>query len=171
MVVGDIDFYFAWPDSISVQAKINWTNPLTHDVLFSGLIPEDATAYFYAIVSTDRKIWTTHYIGKVYAQKSSQRHRSADHVARLKELQENYPTRIFHLTLGTPIFDGEIEIPNETVIDQIEGLLIYSNWNEEMVNKRKIDTFHCASQISLENTGFSNHLCKRSAYGIFYSDE
>jgi hypothetical protein len=171
MRLEDVDFYFAWPDAVSVQAKIEWTVPSTHDVLFSGLIAEDATAYFYAIVSLDKKIWFTHYIGKVYVQNSSKRHRAADHIARLKELQLNYPGRTFHLTLGTPRFDDGLENPDELIIDQIEGLLIYSNWSEKMINKRRIDTFHCSRQISLENTGFISHLCKRSAYGIFWNND
>ena len=169
MNLENIDFYFAWPDAVEVQANIEWTIPATHDVLFSGLIEADATAYFYAIVSLDKKVWRTHYIGKVYAQSSSRRHRAADHIARLQELQRNYPGRVFHLTLGTPRFDDGIENPDELTIDKIEGLLIYSNWNEDMINKRKIDTFNCSRQISIENTGFNQHLCKRSAYGVFYN--
>lgn len=171
MSLEDVNFYFAWPDSVAVQVSIEWTIPSTHDVLFSGLIAEDATAYFYAIVSLEKKVWCTHYIGKVYSQNSSQRHRAADHIKRLQDLQEKYPSRVFHLTLGTPRFDGEIDNPKELTIDQIEGLLIYSNWSESMINKRKVDYFYCARQISVENTGFNHHLCKRSAYGVFYSED
>ena len=104
-------------------------------------------------------------------QGSSQRHRAADHIARLQELQKKYPGRVFHLTLGTPRFDDGIEHPDELTIDQIEGLLIYSNRSECMINKRKIDAFNCLRQISIENTGFNQHLCKRSAYGVFYTDQ
>lgn len=170
MALEDIEYYFAWPDTVAVQVTIEWTLPSTHDVLFSGLMPEDDTAYFYAIISLERKNWCTHYIGKVYEQSSSQRHRAADHLARLRELQKTYPGRLFHLTLGTPRFFDDFGKPDESTVDQIEGLLIYSNWSEVMINKRKIDSFQCSRQIAVENIGFIQHICRHSAYGIFYNN-
>jgi hypothetical protein len=171
MDIANQDFYVSWRDHVDVLARIEWTIPSTHDVLFSGLLEQDATAYFYAIVSLQRKTWSTHYIGKVYAQRSSQRHRAVDHVARLKELKARYPDRVFHLTLGTPTFFDGREHPDEVTIDQIESLLIYSNWSEAMINKRKIDSFTCPRQIVIENVGFNRHLWKRAAYGAFGSNE
>jgi hypothetical protein len=171
MNISESEFYFARPDEIAIKAAIEWTIPSTHDVLFSGLLPADATAYFYVIVSLHQRQWIPHYIGKIYAQCSSQRHRAADHVERLRDLQERYPNRTFHLSLGTPTFTGIPGDPDPQTIDDLEGLLIYSNWNEDMVNKRKIDSFVCSRQIYLENTGFNQHLWKRAAYGVFSSWE
>jgi hypothetical protein len=171
MSLENTDFYFAWPEWVSIEAQINWTIPSTHDVLFSGLIDADATAYFYAIVSVVKKEWITHYIGKVFGQSASSRHKNVDHLNRLEKLRLDYPGRTFHLSLGTPVFSEGKGSPDAPTIDQLEGLLIYSNWSEEMINLRKIEKFHCAQQISLENTGFVAHLCKRSAYGVFYNNE
>jgi hypothetical protein len=171
MSLENTDFYFAWPEWVSIEAQINWTIPSTHDVLFSGLIDADATAYFYAIVSVVKKEWITHYIGKVFGQSASSRHKNVDHLNRLEKLRLDYPGRTFHLSLGTPVFSEGKGSPDAPTIDQLEGLLIYSNWSEEMINLRKIEKFHCAQQISLENTGCVAHLCKRSAYGVFYNNE
>jgi hypothetical protein len=171
MDISESYFCFSWPDHVPVIAQIEWTLPSTYDVLFSGLIQEDATAYFYAIVSFHKKEWITHYIGKVYAQRSSQRHRATDHIKRLSNLKKSYPGRAFHLTLGTPIFSDRRENPDSLTIDQIEGLLIYSNWSENMINVRKINSFSSSQEMSLENVGFNKHLWKRSAYGVFSSNE
>ncbi|MFC5459307.1 hypothetical protein [Massilia niabensis] len=164
------DFYVSWPDHVDIVARIEWTIPSTHDVLFSGLLEQDATAYFYAIVSLQKRQWITHYIGKVYAQRSSQRHRGADHIARLNELKKSYPNQVFHLTLGTPEFIDARGKPDEATIDQIEGLLIYSNWSDAMVNRQKIESFACSRQIVIENVGFDQHLWKRAAYGVVASN-
>jgi hypothetical protein len=171
MNIAEIDFRFSWPDHVPVVAQIDWTLPSTHDVLFSGLLEQDETAYFYAVISLYKRKWMTHYIGKVYAQCSSKRHRAADHVKRLNQLRELCPDRTFHLTLGTPKFADDTLSPDAKTIDAIEGLLIYSNWTIHLTNKRKIDSFSNRQEISLENVGFTKHVLKRSAYGVFSSSQ
>ncbi|MCM2564504.1 MULTISPECIES: hypothetical protein [Janthinobacterium] len=167
----DTPFYFSCPDSVEIQVKVDWSLPVTHDVLFHGLVEEDATAYFYAIIAIHEKEWWPYYIGKVFSQSTSQRHRAADHIARIARLREEYPEKTFHISLGTPILKDMHEVPDSETVDDIEGLLIISNWSEKMINKRKVDRFICTRQISLENTGFSEHLYKRAAYGLFWAGE
>lgn len=48
-------FDAAWPDFFEVVADIEWTPPAPHDLLFSGGVKADETAYFYSIVA---------YVGK-----------------------------------------------------------------------------------------------------------
>lgn len=170
MNINDTEYYVSFPDCVDVSAQINWTIPCTHDVLFSGLLEQDSTAYFYAIISLQKKSWVTHYIGKVFAQTASKRHRAPDHVARLNELKTAHPDLHFHLTLGTPVFIEECGSADPKTIDDIEGLLIYSNWTDAMINKRRIDSFVSERQIVIENTGFHQHLYKRSAYGVFSTE-
>jgi hypothetical protein len=137
-VLENKDMYLAWPGYVRTKVQIRWSVPTTHDVLFSGLVDDDGTAYFYAVVArVKRSGWKTFYSGKVFGQAASQRHRAADHVARLAELKAVHPDLNFHLTLGTPLFDSGRK--DAETIDAIEGLLIYSNYDEgRFVNKNKI---------------------------------
>jgi hypothetical protein len=165
------DFYFAWPETVEIQATVDWSLPHSHDVLFAGMIDADQTAYFYAIIALHEKKWWPYYIGKVFAQTASQRHRATDHIARLAELRKLHPTKNFHISLGTPTFGDGCEDPDPATIDDIEGLLIICNWSDKMINKRRIERFVSTRQISIENTGHASHLYKRAAYGVFFAHE
>jgi hypothetical protein len=160
------DFKFAWPEHFNIQGTIDWTKPITHDLLFTDEISENNTAYFYSIVALKNKHWHSFYIGMVFKQCVSERHKQADHKTRLKKLQENHPNLQFLLTLGTPILTtGEL---TQATIEEIEGLLIFSNWHEQMVNPRKIKTFLGRNQIHIENTGWTKHLVQEMGYGVVY---
>jgi hypothetical protein len=165
------EYAFSRPDAVSVRVRIDWSIPATHDVLFSGLLAEDDTAFFYAIVALDEKYWWPYYIGKVFAQNASTRHRAADHIERLNQLRLRHPARLFHLTLGTPHFEDGFGGADEGTIDELESLLIYTNQSERMINKQKMAYFASARQSAIENTGFSQHLWRRSASGVFASSE
>jgi hypothetical protein len=171
MLINDTSYYLSFPDVLDVAVQIEWTIPCTHDVLFSGLVDQDSTAFFYAIVSLQKKSWVTHYIGKVFAQNASQRHRAQDHLVRLNALKVQYPDFVFHLSLGTPMFVDGRGMADAKTIDDIEGLLIYSNWTGDMINKKRVEYFTCQRQIVIENIGFHNHLYKRSAYGVFSTED
>jgi hypothetical protein len=162
----DKEFHFAWPDFCTVAVEISWTKPAPHDLLFSGHLEEDQTAYFYSVVAYTDKRWVPYYIGMTHSQSAAIRNRQSDHISRLSKLKEKFPAHTFSICLGTPTFvEGK---PNKETIEAVEGLLIYANWHEEMINERKIKTFCSHEQIYLRNTGFSEHIEHELAYGVMY---
>lgn len=162
-------FYVAWPDYVDLKVSIRWTAPAMHDVLFSNHVAEDDEAYFYAITARCRGAWYAYYIGMVYDQSASLRHRQGDHVERLAELKRRHPDLNFGISLGVPDFNGVCF--DRRMIEEIEGLLIYSNWHEDMINIRKVDFFCSPRQIHVKNTGFSDHLEKEVFYGVTYRSD
>lgn len=160
------DFYFAWPDHCSVVVEISWTKPAPHDLLFSGHLEEDLTAYFYSIVAYSDNRWVPYYIGMIHSQSAAIRNRQKDHISRLNKLKERFPSHTFSICLGTPIF--EVGKPKKETIETLEGLLIYANWHEGMINEKKIQKFSSYEQIYLRNTGFSEHIEYELTYGVMY---
>ncbi len=91
----NLDFYLSWPEDLSIKGEIEWTLPYTLDIIFTGHVPEDETAYFYAIVAPWKKEWWPFYIGLVYNQYVSERHKNKDHQERMKYLNEKHPGLTF----------------------------------------------------------------------------
>ena len=164
MIAGD--FRAAWPDYFDVIAEIEWSHPVSHEHLFSAGIPENDTAYFYSIVAESRGEWWPYYIGMTCKQTVAKRNQQPDHQVRLAALQESHPSLKFMLTLGTPMF--ERGSPSDEVIGFMEGLLIYGNWHEEMVNLKKIQTFNSVRHVFIQNIGWSHHVEPELAFGVFY---
>jgi hypothetical protein len=162
------EFRFAWPEHLDLEVTINWSKPELHDVLFSGGIDDDDTAYFYAIVSKKKGEWWSFYIGMTYAQSSSVRNGQADHHQRLERLRRVCPGSTFRITLGTPTFTKGAARVSSKVIGTLEALLIYSNWHEGMINNRKTVSFAQSKQIYIKNTGWTKHLSTEIGYGVFY---
>ncbi len=162
----ELDFYISWVDEFAIVGEINWTKPYTHDLLFSGNIEDDDEAYFYSIVAFKDKEWWPYYIGMVFEQTISERLNQPDHKKRLENLRKKYPSLNFTVSLGTPSFNkGKVSQSN---ISAVEGLLIYSNWHDDMVNERKISKFSSLKQIYIKNTGFIEHLHEEIVYGVLY---
>lgn len=164
------DFKYAWPDYVDVIVEINWTTPVAYDLVFSDDVPENQTAYFYSIVSREGKHWITHYIGMVYQQTVAVRHKQNDHKNRLGDLQKQYPGRQFLLCLGTPLFSDQDHVPEKYLIEEIESLLIYSNWHENLINKRKVNSFFARRQFHITNSGWTKHIVGEIGYGVFCRD-
>jgi len=160
------EYYIAWPEAIDIDVNIEWSQPYTHEVLFSELAPEDETAYLYSIVAKFEKEWTPLYIGMVYDQSVSERHKSEDHKARMDLLKQRYKDKLFYVTLGTPSFKkGRI---SSSAIKAIEQLLTYCNWSDKMINEKNIEYCAISSQVRILNKGFIEHVCEETAYGVFY---
>lgn len=159
-------FLVAWPDYFDLVAEINWTPPSPRDLVISGNLDEDATAYFYSIVSRVDKTWWPYYIGMTYNQSVSLRLTQSDHLNRLALLTREHPNRDFSISLGTPNF--KVGRRDRRTIEAIEGLLIYSNWHESMINDRKINRFSDAKQMYVRNVGWNEHVEPEAAYGVFY---
>lgn len=159
-------FEAAWPRYFDLIAEVEWTPPVPHDLLFSGGVAADETAYLYSIVGYVDKGWWPYYIGMVFDQSVSIRNQQADHRTRLMKLKEANPEVGFSIALGTPRFrEGR---PTRSAIEAIEGLLIYANWHEGMINERKINRFSHAKQIYIRNVGWAEHVEVEIAYGVFY---
>lgn len=140
--------------------------PAPHDLLFSNGIPENDYAYFYAIVARVDREWWPYYIGMTYKQTAAVRHRQADHVQRLARLRANHPGVTFSLCLGVPTFQVGRDDPG--TIREIESLLIYANWHEDMVNDSGINNCRPGRQIYVHNSGWTDHLYKEVSCGVFY---
>lgn len=153
---------------VDVKVSIEWSLPLTHDMLNYGLSEVDQLANFYAIIGLIEGYWWPYYIGKVYRQTVSSRHKNSDHVERLEALKLRYPEVTWHLTLGTPQFINARK--SATLVDSIEGLLIYACWHDETMNKNKVNHFNAAKHINIENTGFYAPFPRNIGYGVFVSD-
>lgn len=153
---------------IQWQVDINWTKPHGFEVLNYGLIDEDEEAYLYCYVAEEDG-WWPYYIGKVYYRNVSARQRDRDHRERLSNLKQSYPDKNFYISLGTPEINGSSDF-DDSILEAVEGLLIYANWHEDMINKRKIDYFKFHEFIKINNTGFVEHLYKESFYGIVNSE-
>ena len=159
-------FEFSWPDSCDIVADISWTKPSPHDLLFSGGIDENDSAYFYSIVAYAERDWWPYYIGMTHRQSASIRNKQADHRARLSKLKFDYPSLTFSISLGTPTFaTGTL---SEANIKAVEGLLIYTNWHEKMDNSKNVARYAASMQIYVRNVGWNAHLYPESAYGAFY---
>jgi len=49
--------------------------------------------------------------------------------------------------------------------------LIYANWHEDMVNKKKIESFSSEKSYYIRNEGFIQHLeADEIIYGVLYRD-
>jgi hypothetical protein len=161
-------FNLAHKDEISIDVEINWSNPTTLDILNSGLEYSDDMAFFYAIIGKFGKEWWAYYIGMVFSQFVSERHKAKDHQNRLKQLKKIYPETVWHLTLGTPkLKTGRITKP---LIEKVEGLLIYSHKHEEILNKKKIKGFSSFKSMRITNTGFTEPFFEEVVHGVFVAD-
>lgn len=157
------DFYAAWPEYFDVIADISWSIPINYEHIFNA--PENKTAYFYTIVSKVNETWEIYYIGMTYNQSAAVRVQQLDHRRRLNNLQSMYPRQVFSLSLGTPKFmRGRI---TKKLIEVIEGLLIYGNWHEKMINSKKIQLFKDLKQIYINNIGWTEHIETEVAHGVF----
>ncbi|MDG9672105.1 hypothetical protein ONV78_30510 [Hahella sp. CR1] len=157
----------AWPEYFDVIAQLEWSEPYTHDELFSGKVKENVSAYFYSIVAQSKRVWWPYYIGMTMDQTVAARNQALDHIERMERLRIAYPKLNFMVTLGTPFFSqGQAK---RDVIYAIEGLLIYGNWHSDMVNEKKIQTFNSIPHIFIENIGWIEHVEKELAFGVFYS--
>ena len=161
-------FDWAYHDEIDIKVTIDWSRPMTHDMLNYGMAKSDEFAYFYSIIGYVNKAWWPYYIGMVYKQSVSERHENPDHKKKLNELKSAFPEITWHLTLGTPDIKGKRL--TKKLIESVEGLLIYSNWQDEMVNKSKINKFNSDATIEIINTGFSDPFYTKTGFGVFISD-
>ena len=156
----------AWPDYFDLVAEVEWTQPVPHDLLFSGGVDADETAYFYSIIAYLNKQWWPYYIGMVFDQYASVRNQQKDHRDRLAKLQNRHPGVTFSITLGTPFFRAG-RLTRDSV-SAIEGILIYGHWHDGMINERRINRFSHAKQIFVRNIGWHEHVESEIAYGVFY---
>jgi len=162
-------YNWAHEDKVDYIVNINWAKPITHDMLYTGLSDMDDSAYFYAIIGLFEGDWWPYYIGMVYSQNVSDRHKNKDHQERLEKLKKDYPKTTWHLTLGTPLLKGKRL--SKILISEIEGLLIYGNWHDELINKSKINRFSSSNAIKIINEGFSEPFFKTTSYGVFNTEE
>ena len=162
------EYEWAHEDEIDLTVAIEWSNPMAHDMLNSGLSDSDDSAYLYSIIGLFDGEWWPYYIGMVYSQQVSIRHKNQDHINRLARLRKMHPNTVWHLTLGTPTVDGKRI--TKRLIEKVEGLLIYAHWHDECVNESKINGFFSDSYISIVNSGFTDPFYGKVGFGAFVSE-
>lgn len=163
------EYIWAHENAIDVVVNINWSKPVSHDMLYYGLAKDNEEAYFYAIIGIEEGDWRPYYIGMVYSQDISSRHKNKDHQNRLVKLTRLHPHITWHLTLGKPSFDGNRI--SKAMINDIEGLLIYSHWHEDSINESKINGFFSNKYYLINNTGFNDPFYKKVGFGSFTTNE
>lgn len=161
-------YFWAHEDEIELDVRINWSEPVAFSDLFDGNIDEEE-AYYYAIVGRAERVWKCFYIGKVYDQYVSTRHLNKDHIDRRKQLISEYPEADWCITLGVPKFNEKGRVTRNRV-DVIEGLLIYSHWHDEIINKSKVNFFNSKKSIMISNRGFTEPFKTQVAYGVMVSN-
>lgn len=162
----DGNFQAAWPSFFDIIAEIKWSEPVSHQHLFTAGIPDNETAYFYSIIAQNTGVWMPYYIGMTTKQSVALRNQQRDHRERFAELKESHPNLQFMLTLGTPKF--ERGRATEETIRIMEGLLIYCNWHDEMANTMKVQTYSSVKHVFIRNTGWSHHIEPEVGFGVFY---
>ncbi len=163
------NYKWAHKDEIDKSVTIDWSKPVTHDMLNTGLATNNDEAYLYSIIGLFEGDWLPFYIGMVYKQDISSRHKNHDHIRRLKRLKELHPETTWHLTLGTVVSkEGRI---TKKLISEIEGLMIYSHWHEDSINENKINGYYGNSYTLITNKGFTDPFYLKVGYGAFISEE
>ena len=160
-------YYWAHENEIDLDATIEWSKPVSFQDLFDGKTDEEE-AYFYSIIGKFGNHWKCFYIGKVYDQYVSTRHENRDHLLRRELLNTEYPEVEWQLTLGIPKFN-EVGRITRNRVDVVEGLLIYSHWHDEIVNKSKVNNFHSKLSIRIRNNGFIEPFREHVVYGVMTS--
>lgn len=160
-------YRWAHENEIDLNVIIEWSKPVSFQELFDRNVDEEK-AYYYSIIGKIENCWKSFYIGKVYSQSGSARHKNNDHKERRNSLSKEYPKVDWQLTLGTPKFNETGRV-NEDRIDIVEGLLIYSHWHDEILNASKVNYFRSDKSIRIENRGFAKPFKKHVAYGVMTS--
>ncbi|MEL0169658.1 MAG: hypothetical protein VW877_16170 [Pseudomonadaceae bacterium] len=151
------------PDYFDLIVDINWSSPTPYDELAGHA--DDDSAYFYAVVAHENEQWTPYYIGLVWSQTASVRHKNSDHKSRRERLKKLYPDLEFKVALGVP--DLDVKDIKKGVIEKLEGLLIYSQWNPRLDNTLKIERFYSDKHILIRNTGFNAPFDTEIGFGVF----
>ncbi len=161
-------YQWAHKDEIGADVIIKWSNPLTTDTLYSEQMDAEDSPYFYAIIEKSNEKWTAYYIGMTYLQYVSDRNKAEDHQNRLLKLEAKYPDKLWHLTLGmVKLKSGNI---TEQLIGKIEGMMIYSHGQEELITKSMAKAYKSMNSMRIVNSGFIEPFFTEIVYGTFFRD-
>lgn len=154
-------------DWFDLILSVKWSEPLNYDDK-QGIFEFDKNAYFYSIVGFTNNSWVPYYFGITNKQSVSVRIHQEDHRKRRLRLKENHPDIDFMISLGVPSFSrGKI---NNSNIELIEGLFIYSHCHDDLVNQNKYDRFATGHHIHVTNTGWNKHAFNVVSHGVFVDD-
>jgi len=158
----------AYPDEVS-QVKIDWTKPILIESFMQKQITFKSDANFYKITGKfsnfDQKLF---YIGKVYDQTVRQRMAQPDHKRRVTRLGKENPKHELLISLGSIVSKEEFKTRKR--INEVESLLIYAHWTEDMINEKKVYTCALARQLCITNTGSRSPLYRTVFYGAFINE-
>lgn len=140
-------------DSDAFHITLHWSLPRYHEEYEEEQYKID-NAYFYSIAcqwseAEERLL----YIGMTYKQDVWRRMKQYG----IRKCKEKYPRKARNLIISVATIekmDGKIDEP---LIRDIEALLIYSAWNQSMINERNINgyTGRLERQVLIENTGYA----------------
>lgn len=145
------------------KIKLHWSLPRHFDEYKEEQIKID-NAYFYSIScqwndSEDKLL----YIGMTYRQDVWSRMNQHG----ISKCKEKYPRKANNLIVSVATIeeiDGNV---TESLVKDIEALLIYSSWNPSMVNQRSTNgyTGRSTKQLLIENSGYTL-LPKKVFWGV-----
>ena len=141
-----------WPDDTR-QVTLDWSKPITE----AGLrdLPQDfiKSAWFYAVLgdlSGGSKLDVL-YISKLTHASITFRPRQIG----LPTTQRRYPKTELVVT-GATVGERNFGRLTPRILDDIETLLIYANWSEDMVNRSKVYSGGSKRELLINNLG---HKC------------
>lgn len=149
--------------------NINWSELIEYEKFTEDrYIHETDYTMFYCILGQYSDFsFKVFYIGKVYKQYIRDRIRQPDHKRRYNKIKKFYPKHQLYITVGTIQLRGKSKITSFK-IDQIESILIYSHWNEAMINEKNIFNYNVKNPyIIINDTPKELPLHKEIHLGVF----
>ena len=148
-------------DPLSVS--IEWTR---HRFWKNGHVnahPEEHLINLYMIVGCFGSSRSVLYIGKAYQQYASRRLSQSDHIKKWRMLRRKYSRHKLMVSFGVAKFAGYSCTARR--IDTAESVLIYANWNDRLINSKKIYGFSIRGQVRLTNAGYYRPLHRECFHG------
>lgn len=160
-------YKIAWKNYLNYTAKIRWSRLYTCEKLFN-YCPENDDAYFYSIIGRRGQELKLFYIGMVYKQCVSERFKSEDHLSKVRALENHFSKYKIGIRLGVVKLTAPITKITKRRINAIEKLLIYINWNQDMINKKAVETINLSEKILIINSGDFKPLVRECGYAAIY---
>ena len=141
-----------WEDEAR-SIELHWSLPRSLEE-YEEELHKIYTAFFYSIscpwTETDERLL---YVGMTYKQNVWKRMNQHG----LDKCRKKYPRKSKNLIISVASIEDKKGNITKNLVNDIEALLIYSCWNEHMVNERSINgyTGRTSKQIRIVNHGYT----------------
>ncbi len=150
------------------EIEIKWSKPIKYEEFLEDGLDGEQYVYLYMIIGKySENPYKLFYIGKTYSNIVFYRLKNKDHKERYAKIKKNFPRHELFISLGfIKLSDGKNI--TKKLIDEIESILIYTNYNKYIFNKNKIYSYKIDNEYKITNKGFKYiPLYKKINYGIF----